>query len=234
MEGTEFEIEEARDIALEGRIVERRPKDSHDVLGVFRLAHQPPGRDTVPPFSADFPVELARRHVQMLEKRPESSPGEFKFERNRAGGTMFVEPHMVRGTLIEGSLLAQSIPEGLARAIYYSFLVTEVHPFNDGNGRISRLIMNAELSRVGEARIIIPTLFHEEYVDCQRQLSRQDNPSGLIRALALMQQWTVAFDYSDVNALIEAVRRTNALERSRTQFRLTMPDGSPLTNDQAA
>ncbi|OGA42168.1 MAG: cell filamentation protein Fic [Betaproteobacteria bacterium RIFCSPLOWO2_12_FULL_62_13] len=233
VEGTEFEIEEARDIALEGRIVDRRPKDSHDILGVFRLALQSPGRDTVPPLGADFPEELARRHAQMLEKRPESSPGEFKLEPNRAGGTWFVDPHMVRGTLIEGSQLARSIPEGLARAIYYSFLATEVHPFNDGNGRMSRLVMNAELSRVGEARIIIPTLFHEEYVDCQRQLSRQDTPNGLIHALALMQQWTVAFDYTDVSALIESVRRTNALERSRVQFRLTMPDGSPLVSEQA-
>lgn len=233
VEGTEFEIEEARDIALEGRIVERRPKDSHDILGVFQLALQSPGRDMVPPLGADFPEELARRHAQMLEKRPESSPGEFKLEPNRAGGTWFVDPRRVRGTLIEGSLLARSIPESLARAVYYSFLVTEVHPFNDGNGRMSRLVMNAELSRVGEARIIIPTLFHEEYVDCQRQLSRQDIPDGLIHALALMQQWTVAFDYADVNALIEAVKRTNALERSRVQFRLTMPDGSPLVNEHA-
>ena len=139
----------------------------------------------------------------------------------------------MRGTLIEGSTLARSIPEGLARAIYYSFLVTEVHPFTDGNGRIARLVMNAELSRAGEARIIIPTLFHEEYVDNQRQLSRQNEPAGLIRALSLMQQWTVAFDYADVNRLIEAVRHTNALERSRAQFRLSMPDGSALANQQA-
>lgn len=233
VEGTEFPIEEARDIALEGRIVEQRPKDSHDILGVFRLALQSPGRDTVPPFGADFPAELARRHAQMLEKRPEINPGQFKLERNRAGGIWFVDPHLVRGTLIEGSRLAQSIPDGLARAIYYSFLVTEVHPFNDGNGRIARLVMNAELSRVGEARIIIPTLFHEEYVDCQRQLSRQNEPSGFIRAASLMQQWTVAFDYANVNMLIETVRRTNALERSRVQFRLTMPDGSPLASEQA-
>lgn len=233
VEGTEFAIEDARDIALEGRIDERRPKDSHDILGVFRLALQSPGRDTIPSFGADFPAELARRHAQMLEKRPESNPGQFKLERNRAGETWFVDPQLVRGTLIEGSVLARSIPEGLARAIYFSFLLTEVHPFNDGNGRISRLVMNAELSRVGEARIIIPTLFHEEYVDSQRQLSRQNEPAGLIRALSLMQQWTVAFDYADVNALIAAVRRTNALERSRVQFRLTMPDGSPLANPQA-
>lgn len=233
VEGTEFAIEEARDIALEGRVVEQRPKDSHDILGVFRLALQSPGRDTVPPLGADFSAELARRHARMLEKRPESNPGQFKLERNRAGETWFVDPHLVRGTLMEGSTLARSIPEGLARAIYFSFLVTDVHPFTDGNGRIARLVMNAELSRVGEARIIIPTLFHEEYVDCLRQLSRQSDAAGLVRALSLMQRWTIAFDYTDVNALIEAVRRTHALERSRAQFRLTMPDGSALAQGQS-
>ncbi len=226
VEGTEFAIEEARDIALHGRIVENRPKDSHDILGAFRLALESPWRDTVPPFGADFPAELARRHGQMLAQRSESSPGQFKLEPNRAGGTWFVDPALVRGTLIEGSLLARSVSEGLARAIYYAFLVSEVHPFVDGNGRLSRLVMNAELSRVGEARIIIPTLFHEEYVDCQRQLSGQDEPTGLIRALSLMQAWTVAFDYADTDALITAVTHTNALERSRAQFRLLMPDGS--------
>jgi len=89
--------------------------------------------------------------------------------------------------------------------------------------------MNAELSRTGESRIIIPTLFHEEYVDCQRQLSRQNDPNGHIRALTLMQAWTKAFDYFHIDALITAVKKTNALERSRTQFKLVMPDGSPLT-----
>lgn len=228
VEGTEFAIEEARDIALRGRIIERRPKDSHDVLGVFRLALESPWRDTVPPFGADFPAELARRHEQMLAQRPESTAGHFKLEPNRAGGTWFVDPALVRGTLIEGSLIARGVPEGLARAIYYAFLVSEVHPFVDGNGRLSRLVMNAELSRVGEARIIIPTLFHEEYVDCQRQLSQQDDPTGFVRAVPLMQAWTVALDYTDTDALITAVTRTNALERSRAQFRLLMPDGSPV------
>lgn len=232
VEGTEFAIEEAKEIALEGRIVENRPKDSHDVLGVFRLALQSPWRETVPPLGADFPKELAARHAVMMEKRPEANPGEFKLEPNRAGGTWFVDPARVRGTLIEGSDLARSVPEGLPRAIYLAFLISEVHPFSDGNGRLSRLVMNAELSRTGESRIIIPTLFHEEYVDCQRQLSRQNDPSGHVRALTLMQAWTVAFDYSDINRLIETVKKTNALERSRAQFKLTMPDGSPLAEAQ--
>lgn len=228
VEGTEFAIEQAREIVLEGRIVENRPKDSHDVLGVFDLALHSPYRDTVPPFGADFPIELARRHGLMTQMRPESNPGQFKKEPNRAGGTWFVEPQFVRGTLIEGSLLARTIPEALPRAIFYAFLVSEVHPFDDGNGRLSRLVMNAELSRVGEARIIIPTLLHEEYLDCQRQLSRQDHPVGLMHILTLAQQWTVAFDYSNVEQLIETIKRTNAMERSRAHFTLTMPDGSSL------
>ena len=88
--------------------------------------------------------------------------------------------------------------------------------------------MNAELSRTGDCRIIIPTLFHEEYVDCQRQLTRQNDPAGFIRAVDLMQRWTVAFDFSNVDALIEAIKATNALEHSRAQFKLAMPDNSPL------
>jgi hypothetical protein len=88
--------------------------------------------------------------------------------------------------------------------------------------------MNAELSRTGDARIIIPTLFHEEYVDCQRQLTRQNEPAGLIKALILMQGWTAAFDFSNVDALIEAIKATNALEHSREQFKLSTPDNSPL------
>jgi len=234
VEGTEFTIEEAKQIALEGRIIEKRPKDSHDVLGVFNLALKSPWRETVPPFGPDFPRELAARHAVIMEKRPEARPGEVKLEPNRAGGTWFVDPGLVRGTLVEGSELARSVPEGIARAIYLGFLISEVHPFDDGNGRISRLVMNAELSRCGEARIIIPTLFHEEYVDCQRQLSRQNDPAGLLRALALIQGWTVAFDYSDVDRLIEAVKKTNALERSRAQFKLTMPNGSPLSAGKEA
>ena len=229
VEGTEFAIEEAKEIALEGRIIESRPKDSHDVLGVFKLALQSPWRETVPPLGDDFPKELAARHAVMMGKRPEANLGQFKLDANRAGGTWFVDPALVRGTLIEGSNLARSVPEGLARAIYFAFLIPEVHPFSDGNGRVSRLVMNAELSRTGESRIIIPTLFHEEYVDCQRQLSRQNDPNGHIRALTLMQAWTKAFDYFHIDALITAVKKTNALERSRTQFKLVMPDGSPLT-----
>lgn len=127
------------------------------------------------------------------------------------------------GTLQDGSRLALSVPEGLARAIYYAFLVSETHPFDDGNGRLSRLIMNAELSRLGLGRIIIPTLFHPQYVDCQRALTRADEPEGFIKALAFAARWSTGFSYGNLPALIASLRATNAFEEPPNRYKLLNP-----------
>jgi Fic family protein len=142
-----------------------------------------------------------------------------------------VLPAFVRGTLQEGSNLALSVPEGLARAIYYAFLVSETHPFDDGNGRLSRLTMNAELSRLGLCRIIIPTLFHPQYVDCQRALTRANEPDGFIKALAFAARWCAGFSYADLAALIASLRATNAFEESPTQYKLLSPPSSAHGDD---
>ena len=223
VEGTRFSIEEAEGIVLRNAIVPGRPKDSHDILGVFNQAMRPGTRDSVPPPDAAFVAGLQDRHRAMLERRPEANPGELKTDANFAGTTQFVLPAFVRGTLQEGSKLALSVPEGLARAIYYAFLVSETHPFDDGNGRLSRLTMNAELSRLGLCRIIIPTLFHPQYVDCQRALTRANEPDGFIKALAFAAQWCAGFGYADLPALIADLKATHAFEESPVQYKLLAP-----------
>ena len=223
VEGTKFSIEEAEGIVLRNAIIPGRPKDSHDILGVFNQAMRAGTRDSVPPPDAVFVAGLQERHRTMLERRPEVSPGELKTEPNFAGTIEFVPPALVRGTLQEGSKLALSVPEGMARAIYYAFLVSETHPFDDGNGRLSRLIMNAELSRLGLCRIIIPTLFHPQYVDCQRALTRTNEPDGFIKALTFAAQWCARFSYTDLPALIASLKNTNAFEESPVQYKLLTP-----------
>jgi Fic/DOC family len=220
VEGTRFSIEEAEGIVLRNTIVAGRPKDSHDVLGVFNQALRAGTRDSVPAPGAAFVAGLQERHRAMLEQRPEANPGALKTQANFAGTTQFVLPAFVRGALQEASKLALSVPEGMARAIYYAFLVSETHPFDDGNGRLSRLTMNAELSRLGLCRIIIPTLFHPQYVDCQRALTRSNEPDGFIKALSFAARWCARFTYADLPALITSLRATNAFEESPTQFKL--------------
>lgn len=226
VEGTKFSIEEAEGIVLRNQIVASRPKDSHDILGVFNQVMQAGSRDTLPAPDAAFISGLQQRHYAMLSRRPESMPGELKTEINYAGSTKFVEPAYVSGTIQAGSQIALSVPEGLARAIFYAFLVSEVHPFEDGNGRLSRLTMNAELSRRGLSRIIIPTLFHPQYVDCQRALSQANEVDAFIAALVKAAQWCAQFDYANLPALIAMLKTCHAFEESPATFRLLNGDGS--------
>ena len=219
VEGTKFSIEEAEGIALRNEIVPNRPKDSHDILGVFKLILHPHFRSSPPPPN-EILDGLCERHKIMLERRPEITPGEFKTKANYAGQTKFVGPGFVRGTLLEGAKLAPSVPEGLARAIFYAFLVSEIHPFTDGNGRVARLVMNSELSRLGRCRIIIPTLFHEQYVDAQRALTRNNDPVPIVRALRRAAEWTTLFNYHDLKQVVLEMTKANAFEEEPKNFKL--------------
>jgi hypothetical protein len=227
VEGTRFSIQEAQEIVLRNRVVSTRPQDSHDVLGVFALTSTTGARDSVPAPGPGFVLELMARHQRMLARRPEAKPGELKIEMNYAGANAFVAPAMVRGTLQEGSAMALTVPEGLARALFYAFLVSEVHPFTDGNGRLSRLLMNAELSRLGLCRVIIPILYHPQYVDCQKLLSSSDNdPVPFIKAICRMARWCAGFDYADLARLIADLSRANAFQESPNLYRLGNADGT--------
>lgn len=223
IEGTEFEVSEARRIVLEGKIVETRPKDSHDIIGVFEQIIDPGWRLQTLVTTPGVLQQLSARHARMMKMRPEVQPGEFKLVSNRAGNTVFVEPKLVRGTLLEGAKRLHEAPVGLARALYAMFVVSEVHPFNDGNGRLARLVMNAELSAAGHCRIIVPTLYRETYLDCLRVLTREGNPQPFIKAMADIQKWTAAFDYGSLDQTIESLQHCNAFERSMADFRLLQP-----------
>jgi len=226
IEGTEFDVQEARGFVLDGKPIEARPKDSHDIIGVFRQAQSPGWANQVLASGEPVEVQLRARHADQMAERPETAPGEFKVKANRAGNTEFVLPKLVRGTLIEGSKLLPSVPAGTGRALLAMFLVSEVHPFNDGNGRLARLVMNAELCVVGACRIIIPTLFSEEYLDCLRALTRDGNPTPFVAAMQKIQGWTAGFNYSDLDAVIAHMKACNAFERSRVQFELITPTQS--------
>lgn len=223
IEGTEFDVRDARAFVLEGKPITERPKDSHDIIGVFRQALDPGwAHQTLTPGLAVL-QQLRARHAHQMQERPEVGPGEFKAVPNRAGNTEFVAPQRVRGTLVEGSHLLPTVPAGTARALMAMFLVAEVHPFSVGNGRLARLAMNAELSVVDACRIIVPTLFREEYLDCLRVLTRDGEPQPFLQAMQRIHGWTAAFDYEDIDAVIALMQQCHAFEKSRTQYKLLEP-----------
>jgi hypothetical protein len=226
IEGTEFEVEEAAEIVFERKIPTARPADAHDVLGTYRLvANGQEMRRTALEW-VDSPerfVEVLKaRHAMILGERPDARPGMFKEVVNRAGETFFVAPELVRGTLRRGLEMFPALTEPFQRAAYMMFLVSEVHPFDDGNGRVARAMMNAELIAGGERRILIPTAFRADYVGALRRLSRAGDAEALIRVLDFAQRFTAAIDFSDLDTAHAVLRRARAFDTG-DDARLRMP-----------
>lgn len=211
IEGTQFEVAEAQEIVFDGVVPSDRPDDAHDVLGTFEAVNDPQVRGQ-PPTTADALEAFVRRaHQLVMAGRPSVGPGQFKDRPNRAGTTTFVAPSLVRGTLREGFTALSTLPAGLPRATYAAFLIAEIHPFNDGNGRAARLLMNAELTAAGETRVLIPLVFRDEYLAALRALTHNANPTPLRKTIDRAQRWVASIDWADREELPHALERTNAL-----------------------
>ena len=227
IEGTEFTIDEAREIIFEGKIPAQRPDDAHDIIGTFRLVSSRIYGMKLPE-AADAYIEMLRQiHATIMEHRHDKRPGQFKDLPNQAGTTLFVRPERVRGTLIKGFDLLKSLPVGLPRAILAMFLVAEVHPFDDGNGRVARATMNAELAMAGQCPIIIPTIYRVEYIASLKALTNHARPQALIRVLDFAQKYTGRIDFSTYEVANAMLAETNAYidpaDADERGVRLLMP-----------
>ena len=227
IEGTEFTVEAAADIVFRGDIPAGRHQDAHDVLGTWRIVSDRRGMARVARTAGGFLELLRERHAAIMARRPEVGPGVFKERQNRVGMHVFVAPELVAGTLERGFGLGRSLETPFQRAVFVHFLVAEVHPFDDGNGRAARIMMNAELAAGGEERIVIPTVYRDDYLTAVRALSVGGRPGPLIEALEHAQRWTAAADWSTVETARRELERCNAFlttgERDATGKGLRMP-----------
>jgi hypothetical protein len=227
IEGTEFAVEEAEEIVFRGRIPRNRPEDAHDVLGTWKVASDAREMARVPGSIEEMKTLLKSRHAQIMEGRPDKGPGLFKDEANRAGSTFFVTPELVEGTLSKGFEMYRSLTAPLQRAIFVMFLVSEVHPFADGNGRVARIMMNAELVAAGENRIIVPTVYRNNYLMALKALSQNGITGALVRMLDFAQRYTASVDFADLDRARFVLERTHAFtdpnEADADGIRLILP-----------
>lgn len=212
IEGTKFKIEEAIKIIETGKPLPARDEDSHDVLGTYQIVSNRQEM-TVTPNDPDHLFEIIQyRHRILLNARPHKNPGVFKLINNRAGETDFVDQALVRGTLTQGFDFYRALQHPFAKAIYMMFMISEVHPFLDGNGRIARIMMNAELTSKGHSKIIIPTVFREDYLGGLRQLTRRQEPDTYIRMMQRAQLFSATIYGEDMDQMQEILKSSNAFE----------------------
>ncbi len=214
IEGTEFAVDEAKEIVFENKIPASRPEDAHDVLGTFRIVGNASAMSTqICNLKTDEFLDLLKGwHFTIMEGRPDKRPGEFKEVANQAGRTLFVDPTLVDGTLRHGFEMARAVRTPFGRSVFLLFLISEVHPFDDGNGRLTRAIANAELVSHSEKRILIPTVFRVEYIDSLRLLSRESQARTLLRMADQAQEFTADVDFSDFDLAEARLSAWNAFD----------------------
>lgn len=215
IEGTEFTVEEAKEIVLTETPLPARDEDSHDILGTYRIVSDRKEMSVCSATASEFLDLMRNRHAILLQARTSKKPGEFKDRNNRAGNTEFVDWSLVNGTLKKGFDWYTLLKDPFAKAVYMMFLVSEVHPFLDGNGRIARVMMNAELSSKGLTKIIIPTVYREDYMGALRKLTRQQIADPFIRMMSRAHQFSSTLVQENIDQMEEYLKTCDAFKEPK-------------------
>lgn len=210
IEGTRFEVAQALEIIETQTPMATRWDDSHDILGTYQLVADREEMRKVPNTAQELLDLLKQRHAILLRARTDKNPGLFKHLNNQAGNTQFVDYRLVEGTLTKGFDYYRGLVSPFARAVFLMFLISEVHPFVDGNGRVARVFLNAELTAASQAKIIIPTVYREDYVLALRKLTREREPAPFVRMMERAFAFTARLEGSHFEALWHQLQASNA------------------------
>jgi hypothetical protein len=233
IEGTEFTPEEAERIVFEGEVPEARPEDAHDIIGTHRLVDDEAEMRRRTASADEFIDMLQSWHQTILGGRPDKRPDRFKRAVNQAGNTVFVAPDLVEGTLRRGYEILESLITPTQRGAFVAFLVAEVHPFDDGNGRLARAVMNGEYVAGDEQRAVIPTITRNDYLRALRRLTRQDRPDLFVAYLERVRRWTARMDWSTLAVSRRLLESTNAFADPNDAEDRGLHLLDPITKDPA-
>ena len=210
IEGTTFEIDEAKQIIATDKPLPTRKDDSHDVLGTYHIVANRKEMQITPATAEELLKILSYRHQILLSARQDKNPGQFKDRNNFAGKTAFVDFNLVKGTLTQGFDFYKALTHPFSKAVYMMFMISEVHPFLDGNGRIARVMMNAELVKEGQSKIIIPTVYRDDYMGALRKLTRQSETAPFIRMLLRAYDFSENVYGDDIDEMQAYLEKCNA------------------------
>ncbi len=212
IEGTILTLEEAKQVIETNRPLANKRNDSHDVLGTFALTNNRTQMSQVPKDADQFMELLRQRHATLLSSRPEKNPGVFKERNNMAGSYQFVDHRLVTGTIRRSFKFYEYLKDPVARAFYAMFMVAEIHPFEDGNGRIARLMMNAELTAGGLGKIMVPNVYRTDYLGALRAMSLRLNSIPFVRMLTRAFEFSGTLTQTSFAEMERYLRRSNAFE----------------------
>lgn len=238
LEGNELTYGETRELLHYDQASNRSYKDHREIKGHEEaILYVEECIERNEPISEKFIRELNQKVIKdvfnkeafTLDGKPTSKmiqPGRYKENPNHVQTKegdifQFAEPHEVSQKMEElVSWFKNNKQHPLIKAAQMHYRFVLVHPFDDGNGRVGRLLMNYSLIMDGYVPVIIATEQKEEYHSCLRKADAGELGSlyeflgnGLIRSLEL---YISAANGEDINEYKDVDKRLALLiEKSK-------------------
>ncbi|MBI2410660.1 MAG: Fic family protein [Candidatus Kerfeldbacteria bacterium] len=122
------------------------------------------------------------------------------------------------------------------RAARFHYRFVSIHPFDDGNGRMSRLLMNLLLTQAGYYPCIIQNAHRRKYIQTLEEADSSQNDTTFIQFVAdeLLATEQKVFDIiqGKVVALTQATTILNSVERRERIMHVLRTADSPLAMGQ--
>jgi hypothetical protein len=230
LDGTKLTIDEAQEIVFSNEIINKRHQDSLDVLSVYNLVHDYQEMIIVPRNADELLELLKQRHELIMHQRPNNRPGLLRIEPDKTDESALVLskyvvlPQDIEGTLSAAFNIYQALLRGPMRGIFIQFVVAQCLPFDDGNGRLARVMMNAELTSVDQHKLIVPIVHRDSYFNGLNSATNSNSFRAMIKTFSDLHAYTASIDWHDY----AQARATLALHCADKQ-----PDqGVPVFNRQ--
>jgi Fic family protein len=126
-----------------------------------------------------------------------------RYVRTEAGRFSFPSPAEVPSLMNDFSQWLRNVPDNPETAFLSHLKLVRIHPFNDGNGRTARLLMNLVLIRAGYVPIAVRPQDRLEYI---RSLQQEQAGEGAENCNALLYRRLDATLDDYLSVLQEALR----------------------------
>ena len=113
----------------------------------------------------------------------------------------------------------------IAATFHYRFV--RIHPFDDGNGRMARLLMNMILIRHGYTVALVRIDGREEYIDKLEQVDRTENLTDFIHYIAKCCEYSLNLHLKAARG--ESIEEVDDIDREIALFRRSLRSASDET-----
>jgi tetratricopeptide (TPR) repeat protein len=165
-----------------------------DAWSYYRaIRHHRALRDRVACESHAVVAWLRYWHASLASHRPELGPGQLKAFPNSVIVDSHIErtaPALVEGTLEFIHARCAAVPPGAARAALVYYVIADVHPFADGNGRLGRFLMNRELEAARLSPVVTPASLKASLGGLLEAIRRQCDLAPFVAWLASCDSYT--------------------------------------------